>query len=155
MRRWLRPSAEVAMVYGLLGWIYVAAGAAVHPLEMSQPITAVVPVRRDTFGAACFAVSVAAAFALQAGREPLWIRRPARRGPVDAALRTCCVYSALVWIYLCVNSLTHPYTISMRLTHFSSSPSEGTTAVLCFTLSMASLFVLRLRGHASEEGGDG
>jgi len=118
-------------------------------------ISVVVPLRRDTFGAACFAVSAVAAFLLQAGRAPLWDRRPARRGPVDAALRTCSAYALAAWVYLCVNSLTHPYTISLRLTHFAPSPAEGTAADLCFAASLGFLFILRLRGAAREGAGDG
>jgi hypothetical protein len=150
MKRLVRPSAETAMVFGLLGWLYVAACAAVRPLEMSMPITALVPMRRDTFGCLCFAVSAVFAGWLQVGTGRLFA--PSRRGTsaVDALLRTAAGYALLVWIYLCVNSLTHPYTLGMRLTHFSAVPTEGATAVACFLLSFAAFLALRLRGPAAE-----
>ena len=66
-------------------------------------------------------------------------------GAVDAVLRTVAGYAFLVWFYLCVNSLTHPYTLRMRLTHFAAVPTEGTAAVSCFLLSLAAFLVLRLR----------
>ena len=153
MRNWRRPALETVMVYGLFGWLYVAVYAAARPLDLSSSIAAFVPLRRDTFGALSFLLSAAAAFALQLGSTPLWTRTPRRRGPLDAALRTVCGYALLVWAYLCVNSLTHPYTIAMRLVHFSATPAEGTMADLCFAASAACLFALRLRAPGSG-GGD-
>ena len=72
MNGWLRPAGETVMVYGLLGWLYVAACAAVRPQALSLHIAAIVPLRRDTFGTVCFALSALSAFALQpeAGRRP-------------------------------------------------------------------------------------
>jgi hypothetical protein len=148
MRPAVRALLEAAFVHGLLGWLYAAAVAAFRPDSLSQHIASVLPVRRDTFGACCFVVSAAAAFALQARGE--WAlfggRRTPRPGAVDAALRTLTGYALLVWGYLCVNSLTHPETLERRLTHFLPVPTEGTTADVAFTLSGAALFALRLRG---------
>lgn len=145
MKNVLRPAAETAMVVGLLGWIYVAALAAARPLVLSEPITALVPLRRDTFGALCLAASAACAFALHARTGSFWVKRKSAGGVVDAALRTLIAYALLVWTYLCVNSLTHPYTTGMRLTHFSATPSEGTAAVVCFVAAAVALFLVRAR----------
>jgi hypothetical protein len=134
------------MVFGLLGWIYVAACAAARPQDMSLPITAIVPLRRDTFGALCFVVSACAAVGLQVGTGRPLSRQYPGSGVLTALLRTAVGYGLLVWAYLCVNSLTHPYTIGMRLTHFSAFPAEGTTAVASFLLAAASFFGLRLLG---------
>ncbi|WP_037601353.1 hypothetical protein [Streptacidiphilus rugosus] len=138
-----RPLLEVGWLHGLLGWLYVAAVAAVRPDTMSLPITAVVPLRRDTFGACCFVVSALAALVLQARGQA---HRPGRLTPgtTAAVLRTIVCYALLVWVYVCVNSLTHPGTIGRRLTHFSPTPAEGTTAVLCFAVSAVALLLLRL-----------
>ncbi|MEZ0092693.1 hypothetical protein [Streptacidiphilus sp. EB129] len=141
----VRPLLEVALLHGLLGWLYVAAVAATRPDAMAVPIASVLPMRRDTFGACCFAVSGLAAFALQAG-EQAFRRRPVRRGAVDAALRTVVGYALLVWAYLCVNSLTHPGTTARQLTHFATVPTEGTAAVGCFAASAVALYLLRSRG---------
>jgi hypothetical protein len=149
MRAGVRALAEVALVHGLLGWLYVAAWAAARPGDLSAPVTSLLTLRRDTFGALAFAASAAAAFALQTGRgrpgQSLVPRCPVRSGTVDAALRTVVGYALLVWAYLCVNSLTHPETIGRRLTHFAPLPTEGATAVACYLSSALALFALRVR----------
>jgi hypothetical protein len=133
------------MVFGLLGWLYVAAVAAARPGSLSEHIAAVLPVRRDTFGAACFLVSALCAFGLRARLGTYWPRLRSRAGLAEAALRTLIGYALLAWAYLCVNNLTHPRTTGMRLVHFFASPSEGTTAVACFAAAAVALFLLRGR----------
>ena len=144
----IRAAAETAMVAGLLGWVYVAVLAATRPDVLSVHIAAVLPIRRDTFGAVCLLCSALAAFALRAGTGAFWVRRKGSRGVLDAALRTIVAYALLVWTYLCVNSVTHPQTTGMRFTHFSATPSEGTVAVICFVGAIAALFALRALGTA-------
>jgi len=140
-----RSLLEVAASFGLLGWLYAAACAAYRPAMLAEPVAAVFPVRRDTFGVFCFVVSLLAAFALQVPDGSVFRRLAPRPGPLDAALRTVVVYGLLTWAYVTVNSLAHPETIGRRLTHFASVPTEGATAVVCFAGSAAALFVLRLR----------
>jgi hypothetical protein len=142
------------MLYGLLGWLYVAACAAARPQDLAVQIAAIVPLRRDTFGALCFVLSAVSAFVLQLGSGRVWSRGPRLRRALDAALRTVAGYALLAWIYLCVNSLTHPYTISRQLVHFTSSPAEGTAADVGFVLSALCFLALRLRGRVSDGGGD-
>jgi len=139
------------MVFGLLGWLYVAACAATRPQDMSLPITALVPLRRDTFGSACFLLSACAAAWLQVGTGRLFARSSAGTGALSAVLRTVVGYCLLVWLYLCVNSLTHPVTLGLRLTHFSAFPAEGTTAVGCYLAAGAAFVTLRVLG--SKRGG--
>jgi hypothetical protein len=143
--RFLRPVTETAMAYGLFGWIYVAAYAATRPQDLSQAISVVLPLRRDTFGCLCFAVSAIAAVGLQIGTGRLLTPRPRGTSAIDAVLRTVTGYALLVWIYLCVNSLTHPDTIGIRLTHFAAEPTEGETAVACYAASAVAFTALRLR----------
>lgn len=152
----VRAAAEVALVYGLLGWVYVAAYAAVYPRDLSQHIAAVLPLRRDTFGILAFAASAAAAIFLKARTGRVWARgwQPAR-GLVRAVLGVVVVYGLLAWAYLCVNSLTHPWTTPLQLTHFVSWPSEGTTAVASFAASAISLFLVRGTGPIDHAGGAG
>lgn len=145
MRRLRRSALEVAPVHGLLGWLYVAAVAVFRLQDLALSIASPLPLRRDTFGACCFLVSVLASFALQLGTGTLWVRRERRRGPVDAALRTIVVYTLLVWAYLCANSIAHPVTTARQLTHFTDFPTEGTTAVWCFAASAVALLALRTR----------
>lgn len=51
-------------VFGLLGWVYIALTALIAPWTLSWPLThfASFP-REDTFGAACFLVSMVSFFA--------------------------------------------------------------------------------------------
>jgi hypothetical protein len=153
----LRAAAEVVMLYGLLGWAYVAVYAAAFPNELDHPIAAVLPLRRDTFGVLAFAASAVAATALRAVTGRLWSRGDGarrRRGWWRAVLHTVVGYGLLAWAYLCVNSLTHAWTIGMRLTHFSPWPTEGDTAVAGFAGSAVALFLLRSTGRpAAEPGG--
>jgi hypothetical protein len=140
-----RPAAETVMVAGLLGWAYVALIAVLRPDALSEPVTAVLPMRRDTFGALSLALSFGCAFALRAGTGTFWARRDGRPDAAEAGLAAVGGYAFLVWVYLCLNNLVHPWTTGYRLTHFLEHPSEGTTAVLCFLLLSACLFGLRVR----------
>ncbi|MEY9856025.1 nitrate reductase NapE component [Catenulispora sp. GAS73] len=145
MRTMYRPAAETLMVAGLLGWGYVALIAVLRPHVLSEPIAAVLPMRRDTFGALCLLVSFGAACVLRARTGKFWTRRPGRPDAAEAALAAVGGYAFLVWVYLCLNNLFHPETTGYRLTHFWEHPSEGTTAVLCFLLLSVCLFGLRVR----------
>jgi len=50
-------------LFGLLGWIYIAVNAEVHPWTLPLPLTHLAPwPREDTFGAACFLVSMISFF---------------------------------------------------------------------------------------------
>jgi hypothetical protein len=157
----VRAAVEAVMVYGLLGWVYVAVYAAARPDELSQPIAALVPLRRDTFGALAFAASAVAATVLRGATGRLWAAGPEpARGWPRAILQTVAGYGVLVWIYLCANSLTHPWTLSQRLTHFASWPTEGSTAVAGFAASAIAFFLLRSaapprQDGCGEGGGDG
>jgi hypothetical protein len=141
----LRPAAETVMVAGLLGWAYVALVAVLHPHVLSTHISAVLPLRRDTFGAVSLALSFGCAVVLRARTGTFWTRRPGRPDAVEAVLAAVGGYAFLVWVYLCGNNLSHPSTTGYRLTHFAEHPSEGTTAVLCFALLTGCLFGLRVR----------
>ncbi|WP_330455743.1 hypothetical protein OIB37_01995 [Streptomyces sp. NBC_00820] len=149
----MRAVAETAMVYGLLGWLYVAVVAAIRPDDLAGPVSALVPVRRDTCGAVCFAVSATAALALQTATGTWWFRAAPRRGPLIAVLRVCTGYGLLVWAYLCVNSLTHPATLSRPLTHFAAVPREGQTASWAFVVSAAALVSARALARPAGTGG--
>ncbi len=152
----MRAAAEVALVHGLLGWIYIAAYAAAVPQELSRHVADLVPLRRDTFGALAFAASALAAITLQARTGRLWIRRSEPvRGLWHAVLNAVAGYGLLVWVYLCVNSMTHPWTLSKRLTHFFPWPSEGGTAVASYAASAVALFLVRRAQPLDHARGDG
>jgi hypothetical protein len=145
VKRLARAVLETAMVHGLLGWLYVAAVAAVRPDDLAAPVSSLLHVRRDTFGAGCFAVSALAALLIHAVSGTWWFRPAPVRGPVVALLRTLTGYALLAWAYLCVNSLTHPYTMSRPLTHFADLPQEGETASWAFAVSAGALLLARVK----------
>jgi hypothetical protein len=63
MRTVLIPLLLTLWVYGLLGWLYIALNAVVHPESLSWPLTHFLPFpREDTFGTVCFAVSAISFF---------------------------------------------------------------------------------------------
>jgi hypothetical protein len=57
-------------LFGFAGWVYIALIALVHPRTLSQQLTHLAPwPREDTFGAACFVVSMVSFFAWTLLRE--------------------------------------------------------------------------------------
>jgi hypothetical protein len=44
-------------------------------------------------------------------------------------------YALLGWAYIAANSITHPATLHLGLTHFASWPHERTFGIACFVLS--------------------
>ncbi|MCU1631295.1 MAG: hypothetical protein JWP64_6244 [Pseudonocardia sp.] len=75
------------------------------------------------------------------------VAAPLRLRLMYAVLRAVFGYGLLVWVYLAVNSLSHPETVGQQVTHFLPWPTEGQTALGCFVLSAASFFLLRVRSH--------
>ena len=63
MKRTIRELSLTLFIFGLLGWIYVALNAEVHPRTLALPLTHLLPYpREDTFGIVSFAVSAVAFF---------------------------------------------------------------------------------------------
>lgn len=59
----LRSFFLTLFVFGLLGWMYIAMIAIFHPETLHLPLTHFVDFpREDTFGAACFAISLVSFF---------------------------------------------------------------------------------------------
>jgi hypothetical protein len=44
-------------------------------------------------------------------------------------------YALLGWAYIAANSIAHPATLNLGLTHFASWPHERTFGIACFALS--------------------
>ena len=58
MRKMVKAASFTFFIFGLLGWLYIAAVALVHPETLSIQLTHFAPwPREDTFGAVSFAVS--------------------------------------------------------------------------------------------------
>ena len=60
-----------------------------------------------------------------------------------SVLRTLRLYSTLGVLYIALNSVTHPTTLNLHLTHFASWPSEGTFGLACLTVSVISTLLLK------------
>jgi hypothetical protein len=69
----------------------------------------------------------------------LWTPSPDWRVPV---LRAVLVHSLIGWVYIAMNALSHPWTLSVRLTHFSDWPHEGDFGFACFAVMLISGWVL-------------
>lgn len=117
----------------LVGWIVVAVIAAFDPAGLQMYVASFIPVRRDTLGIVCFALS-ASLFLVSAV-----LRR--RSYPL---LRTVRVFAGATVVYLLTNALTHPETMRMPLTHLVSWPSELATLILAsgaFVTTHATLII--------------
>jgi glycosyltransferase involved in cell wall biosynthesis len=68
-------------------------------------------------------------------------------------LRTTFLYGTLTWVYIALNSVTHPYTLAMPLTHFASWPLEGDVGSACFAMSAISFLALRTLPADDQESG--
>ena len=65
--------------------------------------------------------------------------RPAGPAMLQAVAETAAILSAAVVVYLSFNAVTHAYTLSRRLTHFATWPTEGTVRVVALVVCAVSL----------------
>jgi hypothetical protein len=73
-----------------------------------------------------------------------------RRTVAKALLRTVFAYCTMMAIYLMVNSITHPNTMTMPLTHVLNWPTEGSVLAFALFCSVSSFFFLRVSAHISK-----
>ena len=71
----------------------------------------------------------------------------APRTVARALLRTTFVYSMMAAIYLMLNSVIHPRTMLLPLTHLLDWPTEGTALAGALILSFLSFVGLRVFKH--------
>jgi hypothetical protein len=60
---------------------------------------------------------------------------------IRAIAGTLFVHSFAGWFYIAENAVFHPETLPIGLTHFASWPREDTFGIICFGISIVSLFV--------------
>ena len=65
-----------------------------------------------------------------------------------AVLRAVFAHSLIGWVYIALNALSHPWTLGLRLTHFSDWPHEGDFGVACFIVMLVSGWLLGRRTGA-------
>jgi hypothetical protein len=79
--------------------------------------------------------------------------RPAGLDAVQAVAETAVVLSTGLVIYLSLNAVTHPVTLTIQLTHLWPWPSEGTVRVIALGICLVAVAVRRyLRATASRPG---
>jgi hypothetical protein len=127
---------ETIALIGALVWAYVAVVAMIYPERLNVPLASWLPIRRDALATLAFAASVTA-----------FVVSQSRRSAMPLALgRALFVYSAMVSGYLMGNSITHPATMDLPLTHLVSWPLERTVlsgSLICLVASFFALRVLR------------
>lgn len=57
---------------------------------------------------------------------------------------TLSVFGFSGWVYIAMNAVFHPQSLSWPLTHLAPYPREDTFGILCFAVSMVSFFVWNL-----------
>lgn len=63
MLRFFRALFLTLFVFGFAGWFYIAGNAIIHPYTLDMQLTHFAPYpREDTFGAACFIISLVSFF---------------------------------------------------------------------------------------------
>jgi hypothetical protein len=79
--------------------------------------------------------------------------RPAGVHAVQAVAETAVILSTGLVIYLSLNAVTHPVTLTMQLTHLAPGPSEGTVRVIALGICLVAVAVRRyLRATTSRPG---
>jgi len=148
-----------ALTFGLaygagLVWASVCLLASFRPDDLSAPYWPFIPaLRSDTSGILAF-FAVAACFSssefLRLHRRWTGAEAASRVPPGGvkeaaalAASETVAVLASGVVIYLSVNAVTHPVTLSMQATHLASWPTEGTLRVIGLLLCVFSVSILR------------
>lgn len=131
---------ETVAFIGAFVWVYVAVIAMIHPERLMLPLVSWLPIRRDTLAFVCFALSVIAYFVRECRRSDM---------AALAAVRTLFPYSTAVVVYLLGNSITHPATMDLPLSHMLGWPTERTTLLLALGCSVSSFFILRARAYIS------
>ena len=59
---------------------------------------------------------------------------------IRSLLLTLFVFGMAGWIYIALNAVFHPESLSWALTHFAPWPREDTFGAICFAVSAISFF---------------
>jgi len=141
----------------VLIWVGSALVASFSDYEALPYWPAIPHLRTDTAGVLAFAVSFVSLVVskyLQLRRRSAAPVEPVERTPgvslVQAVAETAVVLATGLVIYLSVNAVTHPFTLTLQLTHLWPWPSEGTVRVLALGICLVAVAISRyLRATAS------
>jgi hypothetical protein len=124
--------------------------ASFRPNDLAMPYwDGVSWLRTDTSGAVTFvvlAVSLCTSEYLRLRRKepnPATASVQARNPLAAAIARVVALLSTVLVVYLSVNAVTHPATLSLHVTHFASWPTEGTVRVAALCLCVVTVGWLR------------
>lgn len=157
-------AAGMAYAAGLC-WMSVCLVATFRPDDLSSPYWDDIPrLRTDTCGIVAFFVTAVCL----GGSEYLRLQRrrgvsPARRTRTWqlsggwslialATTETLAVMATGLVVYLSANAVTHPVTIGIQATHWTSWPTEGTLRIIVLGLCLASVAALRYLLAESQPG---
>jgi hypothetical protein len=127
----------------------------------ANPYWSAIPhLRTDTSGVIAFGVAIVSLVVskyLQLSRRTGAPAQPVARSAgvlaVQAVAETAVVLSTGLVAYLSLNAVTHPYTLTLQLTHLWPWPSEGTVRVIGLGICLLAVAVRRyLRAAASRPG---
>jgi hypothetical protein len=144
------------LAYGAaLCWGSVCLLASFRPNDMAAPYWSRFPLRSDTTGIIAFigvAIFLTCSNFLRLRRRQSEADSPQSSPASDsiyigilAAAQTIAFLATGLFIYLSVNAVTHPATLSVAATHLASWPTEGTLRVIALLLCVCSLSLLRFR----------
>jgi len=144
---WAR-SLVVLQFSAFLVWAYVAAIAVWAPQDLPRRFDGTLPLRTDTTGALAFSASVLLALVVT-----LLYSQAVPRARLARFISLFCTNGSLYcwagWLYISCNSITHPYTLRLPLTHLVPWPDEGTFAIVCLFsgVGLSVGAVVLLAGH--------
>jgi len=121
-------------------WMYVALVGIIMPQYLPLRFDGSLPIRTDTSGEAAFAASTCLlALTTVFGRGLLLSRGSVR--VFWSVARSLALHATAGWAYISANSISHPGTLHLPLTHFASWPTEGGFAIGCMVVAVSSLAV--------------
>jgi hypothetical protein len=146
-------SATLGLGYtAVLIWSGSALVASFFPGGEANPYWPAIPhLRTDTIGVIAFTVAIVS---LSVSRY-LQLRRHSDGAPIQPTLRgarilavqaiaeTAAILSTGLVIYLSLNTVTHPVTLRIQLTHLWPWPSEGTVRVIALGICLVAVATSR------------
>lgn len=159
---------EVASAYLLAEWAVIAATAVARPETLPQEFSGLTPeLRRDTAAAVAFGLSLlcfgcaallthraSASHHQRAGGGSTGGSGAGRSERSLALVRRLAVgavvYGTASWLYISANSLAHPETLLLPLTHLAGHPREDTYGLLCFIVSFLGMLTFQLTSLRGE-----
>lgn len=121
-------------------WMYVALVGIFTPRYLPLGFDGTLPIRTDTSGEAAFAASTCLLVLTSVFGSGLFSTRGSAR-VIWSVARSLALHATAGWAYISANSISHPDTLHLPLTHFASWPTEGGFAIGCMVVAVSSLCV--------------